>query len=385
MTSDPGSYARATIVHRKPQIIRQVLADNAYSEAIIQELENYSQEISTREIQPLTEDFPDVEFWNHELEKYSGKTWLEIPWYFAETFFYRRLLEAVTYFQPGRLYHQNPFQAQKIRQIQKDVSGLAPAISGFCELSPEIAFSTLLHSALWGNRADLSNFSVKEQVSAGNTTLNERENILIDHTQDVYSILSSGIDQVHFINDNVGADILFDLALAEFLLSRQWVQTVTFHLKNQPFFVSDAMIDDVTMMVQLLSEQADTPISRFGFALSQYIHAGALRLTQDPFWTSCLMYNQMPSSLEASLSRAGLVILKGDVNYRRLLDDLHWPHTANFAEITSYFPATFVSLRTLKAEILVGLQPGQAEAFQAEDPDWLINGKRGLIHLVRKN
>jgi hypothetical protein len=29
------------------------------------------------------------------------------------------------------------------------------------------------------------------------------------------------------------------------------------------------------------------------------------------------------------------------------------------------------------------LQPGQAEALQAEDPAWLINGKRGVIQLVR--
>ncbi len=31
---------------------------------------------------------------------------------------------------------------------------------------------------------------------------------------------------------------------------------------------------------------------------------------------------------------------------------------------------------------MVGLQPRQAQALQAEDPAWLINGKRGVIQLV---
>ncbi len=384
MTSDPGSYARTTIVQRKPQIIRQVIADNAFSEDIVRTLEAFIQEIASQPIRPLTEEYPDIEFWNHELEKFPGRNWLEVPWYFAETFFYRRLLEAVSYFQPGPNYHLNPFQAQKDQQIRNDNARLSPALPGFNTLPAETAFSTLLHSALWGNRADLSNFTVKEQVSVGSTTLNERDNILIDHTTGVYAILSREVDQIHFINDNVGADILFDLALVEFFLSKKWARKIVFHLKNQPFFVSDAMVTDVEFILRLLIHHVNPEVSCIGRSLAGHIQSGNLVLADDAFWTSSLMFRQMPPRLVESLSKAGLVIIKGDVNYRRLLDDLHWPHTADFAAITSYFPASFVSLRTLKGEILAGLQPSKAEAIQAEDPDWLINGKRGVIHLVKK-
>ena len=69
-------------------------------------------------------------------------------------------------------------------------------------------------------------------------------------------------------------------------------------------------------------------------------------------------------------------------DYRRLLDDRHWPPTIHMETVCSYFPAPFVALRTLKGEIMAGLQPGQAQALQAEDPTWLINGKRGVIQLV---
>ena len=71
------------------------------------------------------------------------------------------------------------------------------------------------------------------------------------------------------------------------------------------------------------------------------------------------------------------------MNYRRLLGDRHWPHTARLEEIADYFPAPFLVLRTLKGEILVGLAPGQAATLAAQDPAWLINGQRGLIHFCR--
>jgi hypothetical protein len=38
-----------------------------------------------------------------------------------------------------------------------------------------------------------------------------------------------------------------------------------------------------------------------------------------------------------------------------------------------------VALRTLKAEIIVGLRSGEAERLQTEDPAWLVNGKRGVV------
>ena len=95
------------------------------------------------------------------------------------------------------------------------------------------------------------------------------------------------------------------------------------------------------------------------------------------------MFRHLPPPLREELTRAGLVIIKGDVNYRRLLDDRHWPHTARMEEIADYFPAPFLVLRTLKGEIMVGLEPGQAEMLSAEDPTWLINGKRGIVQLVQ--
>ncbi|NPV86226.1 MAG: protein-glutamate O-methyltransferase family protein [Anaerolineae bacterium] len=382
MTSEIGSYARATILQRKPQIISQVLEDNAYPLEIVRAVKEFADEIASRPLQPLVEDAPDVNAWNAELQKYAGKTWLEIPWYFAETFFYRRLLEAVRYFQPGVWYRCDPFASAKQRQIEGDIARLCSEWQDIDDLPPKSAFETLVYSSLWGNRADLSNFDIRREAISGAAAGNEKRHVLIDHAHDLYTLLSAGVPRVDFIADNAGVDVLFDLVLADFLLRQAWTDNVVFHLKNQPFFVSDAMPDDVLAMVNVLLKNPQTAFCELGARLEGHLATGKLALRDDPFWTSWKMYRQMPAHLQAELANAGLVFIKGDVNYRRLLDDAHWQHTARMEEIAAYFPTPFVILRTLKSEIMVGLQPGQAEALRNEDPEWLLNGKRGVIQLV---
>lgn len=383
MTSEEGSFARSTIVERKPAIIRQVLADNDYPEDIVAALEDFRGEIAGRPLQPLREAAPDVDEWNAELERYQGHTWLEIPWYFAEAFFYRRLLEAVRYFQRGPWQGHNPFAAQKLRQMETEIGRLSAEWDDLYRLPTESAFEALVYSSLWGNRADLSNFTVKEQVRAGLSARLESRNVLIDHTSILYGLLSTSVERVDFISDNVGSDVLFDLALADFLLGEGWATKIVFHLKGQPFFVSDAMVEDVHTMLVLLSK-GKTPAAR-GLAsrLKAALSDGRLELREHPFWTSWKMFRQMSDELRNELDQADLVVLKGDVNYRRLLDDRHWPPTTRMEDVAGYFPAPLVALRTLKGEIMVGLKPGQAEALTAADPTWMINGKRGVIHFMK--
>ena len=62
MTSDPDSFARHTILERKPQIIRQVIADNDYPPEVTATLENFRNEIASQSIQPLRESAADVAF-----------------------------------------------------------------------------------------------------------------------------------------------------------------------------------------------------------------------------------------------------------------------------------------------------------------------------------
>jgi len=81
----------------------------------------------------------------------------------------------------------------------------------------------------------------------------------------------------------------------------------------------------------------------------------------------------------SDLEEAALVILKGDLNYRKLLADRTWDATTPFEQSASFVGTSFVAFRTLKANLVSGLAPGVAERASSADADWLVAGKYGVI------
>ncbi|MFB0502467.1 MAG: damage-control phosphatase ARMT1 family protein [Candidatus Bathyarchaeia archaeon] len=385
MTSEPGSFAQRTILHRKPQIIEAVIADNDYPQFVVERLQRFRKEIIRGEIQPLTEDAPDVEEWNRRQLKFENRTWLGLPWYFAETYFYRRLLEAVEYFQPGPLQGHDPFQASKRKQLDESIVPLSLAIDAINEIGDrELCFENLLHASLWGNRVDLSNLTVADEIRNRQAMI-ERENLLINDFPKVLGVFQGhSLSHIAFVSDNVGMELGFDILFADFLLRSDWVDRLTFFLKPYPFFVSDAVIKDLQETLKAYIQTSNPSLSHLGKRVEKFLSEGTLSLSDDWFWASARHFCEMPHSLYEEISRFAMVILKGDVNYRRLLSDRHWPHTTPITEIADYFPTSFLVLRTLKGEIIVDLEDGQAEKLKAEDPDWLINGERGIIQYVEQ-
>ncbi len=90
----------------------------------------------------------------------------------------------------------------------------------------------------------------------------------------------------------------------------------------------------------------------------------------------------MPGPLRENLALSSLIIVKGDANYRRLLGDRHWPYSTPFVDVLSYTPAPLLALRTLKAEVASGLPPDRILELAQAEPDWMTNGKWGVIQFV---
>ena len=288
-------------------------------------------------------------------------------------------LEATRFFQAGPLKGFDPFASTKRREWAADVAPAAVerVLANLVE-EPQQRFEQLLHASLWGNRTDLS-YMVAAHLGATATPGEERGNLLVDDWRAVLTLLVEHEGgQVGIIADNAGTELLMDVALADFLLSTDIASAVNLHFKPQPFYVSDAMIPDLAEGIDALIA-AGGLAGRLGRRLDGHVAAGELRLKSHPFYCMPFFYSDMPADLSVALGELDLVIVKGDANYRRLVGDRHWSPTVPFAELTAYFPAPLVALRTFKSELVVGLLPGQAEQAASEERDWLVNGKRGVI------
>jgi len=375
MTSEKGSFARDTIKERKPLIISQILSHFDYTPTIRKALESFKTELAGDPIMPLTEQTSDRVFWEQDLQPWKGKSWLEIPWFLAETYFYRRVLEIVNYFQPGPWQSQDPYQRLKGREIQNAMP-IFEEIFHQSERNPSFdSFRCACYQALWGNRGDLSNLHVFETEMGA-----QPENIVLDHTEDCWEFLQNKPVRVAYFLDNTGKELFFDLAFVNFLLTTNLAETVTCYLKNQPFFVSDAMPKDLAQSLQALKTSQYEDVQQLAHRWEAYIDSGVITIESPPFLTTSRMYRQLPEVLRDQIASHDLTILKGDVNYRRLFGDRHWPPTTPIKEAGGYFPTSVLSLRTLKAEIVLGLSEEKLELIQSEgDPKWLINGKRGMV------
>jgi len=381
MTSEPGSFARHTIEQRKPEIIDQVLADLRGRPTLEAALLALKQEIRYGQIAPPPEDVPLRDAWHTAWQQWRGRTWLEVPWYFAESYFYLRLLAAIGYFTGDA---QDPFKKRKRTLLEHSktvLSALAEARRVSEHLPRHEAFALLARRSLWGNRLDLSNEAIMRRHLHDSSRLQDTT-LLVENSEEAYDVILSSMQRpVIFIADNSGPELLADLLLAAWLLEKG-VRTVVFELKCQPFFVSDAMIEDAKGAIDYLQTSKVTEMRDVGNQLQNALDEEHLVLRDHPAWTGPDHYTSLPQDLMHRLSQASLVISKGDVNYRRFLEDRHWPFSTPIEDVIDYFPAPLLLLRTMKGELACGLDRTIVEQLNATEPDWLISGVHGVAHYV---
>jgi len=363
--------------------VQRVLTGNELPETAVTQITTLLNEIPEGEIRPLPDHLaPDLAEWQEAITPYLGQTYLETPWFFDETYVYRRIMAAVDYFRSGI----DPFARQKQQSLMSSAAQTHVLIT---QLNQMIAqgwqtanFRQLLLADLWGNQADMSMWVVGDEAMPNHAQAEDQlSHLLVDDGTAVSHLLNKPVNQIDFILDNVGIELIGDLCLADYLLSVDQAAAVQFHLKLHPTFVSDATILDTEATIAYLREEDDPILQKAGERLTNYLVTGRLRLIHHPFWTSPHPLWQLPTDLQQKLAASDLIISKGDANYRRALGDAPWPHTTPIRNIVSYLPTPILFLRTCKSEALAGVEPGRLERLDLEK-DWLVNGRWGVIQLV---
>jgi uncharacterized protein with ATP-grasp and redox domains len=387
----PGTWAYSTVTLRLPDIAGRVIEENHFPDQINLNLSRLQEDINQGSIRSLLDQgAPDQEAWESYLEPFLGQSWLDVPWFFAEHYFYRRIMEAVDYFREGL----DPFGFQKREGLEKTL-GEIQSLGKFLQerlAVPENVKETVregIYFALWGNQADLSLWPAGSEGDPKHDSQKTlQEHLLANDMPRLMDLLcgsSQVLPRVDLMLDNAGFELITDLALADILLGLGLVQQVYLLAKAHPTFVSDVIPVDVDEAVDFLMAQDHPPTRAFGARLSEHLRADRLVVQKHFFWNSPLMMWELPDEIREDWGNSSLVISKGDANYRRLLGDRQWEFTVPFSEAVDYLPLPLAALRTLKAELAAGLDPAQIRLAEKADPTWMVDGRWGVIHFSEGN
>ncbi|GFJ93198.1 damage-control phosphatase ARMT1 family protein [Phytohabitans rumicis] len=365
---------------RHPALIDHIRAAHPYGPTQLAALDRLQDEAVGAPMQPL-DAAPDSAAWAAWGANYFGKPWSQAPFLWAESYFYRRLLDAVDFFTQGPWYWIDLFAHLKTAELRDPT--LEPelaALEHILDLPPQKRTEVLLLASLWGNRADLG-FRIGVEAAVGNHQ--DAAGLIADDTAPVLSLLHTGPQPIAVIADNAGRELLADLILIDHLLDQHGGTTIELHVKPAPYYVSDATTADVTACLRRL---ADTPGASAAIAghLRAAMQDGRLALRTHWFYCAPFSFHRAPADLTQMWEPAALVLLKGDLNYRRLVGDCGWAPTAPFQEAAGYYPAPVVALRTLKSEVVVGIDAKTVQDLEDHDPAWRTNGSRGTVQFLAR-
>nr|XP_033807891.1 damage-control phosphatase ARMT1 [Geotrypetes seraphini]XP_033807892.1 damage-control phosphatase ARMT1 [Geotrypetes seraphini] len=422
-----GSFAYFTVKDRLPQILTKVIdtvhrSKNAFSEAYGEEgieaekkaLAAFSKlrnELQTdKPLLLLTDNLPDTTLWNQYLDyqqtllsENDQPSWFKSPWLYVECYMYRKIHEGIVLSPPicnfdvfNEVKNESFFQSQQaIIALCTYLQELAKKIKDMGEEQLKEEFVKLLQVSLWGNKCDLSISAGQDnaQKSSPLASLTDLQScILVNDADHLWSVLSRGMktrsrqasaSRVDIVLDNAGFELVTDLVLADFLLASKLATEIHFHGKSIPWYVSDTTKFDFQWTVQQLRAANHRWMSKCGSNWDSNLKKEVWLYHDHLFWTLphefCEMARVAPD-LYTELQKSDLILFKGDLNYRKLTRDRKWDFTVPFSQALNRFhPAPLCSIRTLKADLQVGLKCGHGEQLTSSDPTWMISGKYGVI------
>ncbi|MFB8118406.1 damage-control phosphatase ARMT1 family protein [Streptomyces sp. NPDC055962] len=375
---EQGSFARGVMAERHPALIAQVRDAFPYGPGQHRALDALLDEVLHGVVEPLGPGSPDRALWLEWGEEYVGRPWFDAPFLWSESYFYRRLLDAVGYFDEGPWQGVDPFAPFKRAELRGDaVEAELRALDDLAGVPAGERATALLQASLWGNRADLG-----FRGPSGESVPGEADPRLVaDDSAALWSLLPPGSPAtVAFVADNTGRELIPDLVLIDHLLGHGHADRVVLHVKPCPYYVSDAMTADVVDCLRRLS-RAPGEAGAIGSRVWAAMGSGRLDVRAHAFFRAPFPYERMPGDLRAELAAATVTILKGDLNYRRLVGDRLWPATTPFADLTAYFPGPVAALRTLKSDVVVGLEPRSLERLESSGRAWRTSGTHALVQV----
>ncbi len=362
---DPGTFALFTVQRRLPKIIADVkreLHARHRGDPRWGELETSLAVGGPVDVALFATDTP---YWTSRVAALSGTTWAEQPFFDLEFFFYKAIDTIVRELEPSLDVFANTRRAALLDALPEVARALDAA--GSLELDAALLLS------LFGNEADLSQLRTSEAPSQRGVLVDARPEIA-----DRLRALPAGAD-VQIIADNAGSELCFDLVLVSSLLDLG-VEVVTLQVKPSPMFVSDALAVDVEQtLVAFESLPPASALGRVADRLRRALRDDRLRIREPRDWSEPRYIDALEPELAHDLRSAALVLVKGDLNYRRYFGDRAWPADTPVEVAALITDQHAFALRVLKSDCVVGIPPHEVERLSSTDPTWRSNLHHSII------
>ena|SRR5947207_4369999 len=207
----------------------------------------------------------------------------------------------------------------------------------------------MIEISLWRNATDLSvlaslRLEDLDKLQGKRVIETQQKNIVVNDIEEVWKYFSTLQDaQIDIVLDNAGTafyerllmtgfEVFVDVFLAAYFLEIGAAKTIVCHPKDFGWFVSDVIPDDFDSLFELLEDESivNTQQQREDLRFLrqrwlQFYKSGQIQVRQDSFWTTAHPFWRMPSfapELYKALQTSDLVIYKGDLNYRKLVEDV---------------------------------------------------------------
>src|SRR5439155_3864380 len=114
----PGSFPWHVWHDRHPALFARIRDAHPYPARHLAALEALLAETRSGPMRPLPAGAADKPAWDAWGRDHYGRPWLSAPFLWAESYFYRRLLGAVGFFDPGPWFGLDPFAFLKAAELR---------------------------------------------------------------------------------------------------------------------------------------------------------------------------------------------------------------------------------------------------------------------------
>lgn len=376
-TDGSNAFARRTMEVRLPANIRNIAAadPDLHPELRSRVMELAAAIADGRTMPPVPPGWPDAGSWAALMEPFAGEGWLGTGWLFAETYAYRLVLDAVDWWSR----EVDPYGKFKEREVPAALTLLRhPA-------APQATSSlaAALIRSLWGNLADVS-FVAGAALELAQGT---HEHLVINDIDAAVAAFQDTGGSVHLVLDNAGFELASDLELAHALCEAGF--RVHLHAKHAPTYVSDATEQDILALLSAAAASESAQLRSWSATLQTLLDTRQLVLATNPWWLLPDFWCGLPAALGAELSRAAMVIVKGDLNYRRVVRDSIWPlsvgplDAAGLRQVGSPLSDTpILLLRTCKSDTLAPAGSPRVSELDRGSLGWRTSGRYGVAQLI---